>query len=140
MNWGKSIILVFVLFAGFIGTMVVLMTRERVDLVRDDYYQTEVAYQQQIDRLGRTAKLAQAPALYPNDAQQQLDLHLPAGWEKGKLTFYRPNDRRLDRTVSLQPGQTQVSTATLAKGHWRIELNWSVGSQEFYCEQPFVKP
>ena len=51
MNWGKAIVLTFVLFAGFIGFMVFWMHRERVDLVRDDYCQTEVVYQKQIDRM-----------------------------------------------------------------------------------------
>jgi hypothetical protein len=39
------------------GTMIYQMCRQRIDLVRDDYYQTEIAYQQQIDRIVHTSQL-----------------------------------------------------------------------------------
>ncbi|RAJ95865.1 hypothetical protein LX87_03615 [Larkinella arboricola] len=141
MNWGKAIILIYIVFAGFIGSMVYLMCRQRVDLVRDDYYQTELAYQQQINRMARTAQLAQSPAIR-FDADQQV-LHITRAAQtlaNGKLTFYRPSDRRQDRVVTLQPDQTTVSTASLAKGFWRVQLNWSENGQEFYSEESLTLP
>ncbi|GAB3904942.1 hypothetical protein GCM10028803_35090 [Larkinella knui] len=141
MNWGKAIILIYIVFAGFIGTMVYWMCRQRVDLVRDDYYQTEMAYQQQINRVARTAKLVESPAIHFDASQQSIGLtRSETGSSGGKLTFYRPSDRRQDRSVSLQPGQTTVSTAKLASGFWRVQLNWSENGQEFYTEQTITIP
>lgn len=139
MNWGKAIVLTFVVFAGFIGFMIYRMCLQRIDLVRDDYYQTEMAYQQQINRLTRTAQLAESPAVRFDAARQQLYFSLPdKGLAGGKLTFYRPSDRRQDLIVPLTPGQTSLSTARLAKGFWRVQLSWSVDGQEFYHEQPLT--
>ncbi|RYC68982.1 FixH family protein [Spirosoma sordidisoli] len=140
MNWGKAIVLVFIVFAGFIGTMVFRMSRQRIDLVRDDYYQDEIAYQQHIDRLARTAHLKQGPVLQIDPARQQLDLRLPSGWTQGQLTFYRPADRAQDRTITLSPGQQTISTADLGSGRWRAQVSWSAGGQTFYHEQSFTKP
>ncbi|RCR66759.1 FixH family protein [Larkinella punicea] len=141
MNWGKAIVLVYILFAGFIGTLVYLMCRQRVDLVRDDYYQTEIAFQQQIDRVARTAKLAESPTIHFDASRQVVELtRSEAGSTSGKLTFYRPSDRRQDRSVALQPGQTTVSTAKLASGFWRVQLNWLENGQEYYSEQTVTIP
>ncbi|CAN5497376.1 hypothetical protein BH09BAC4_BH09BAC4_14670 [soil metagenome] len=139
MNWGKSIVLVFILFAGFIGTMVFLMTRQHVDLVRDDYYQDEIAYQQHIDRLARTARLPQAPTLDIDPIRQELNLSMPVGWQQGTLTFYRPSSRQQDQRITLSPGQHSVSIARLGKGLWRAQLNWSAGGQSYFHEQTFTK-
>jgi hypothetical protein len=38
MNWGKWIIVSFVLFAGFIGTLVTVCVRQDISLVSKDYY------------------------------------------------------------------------------------------------------
>ncbi|GAB3928602.1 FixH family protein [Larkinella terrae] len=140
MNWGKSIVLVFVLFAGFIGTMVVLMTRQHVDLVRDDYYQDEIAYQQHIDRRARTARLNQPNPLHFDEVRQELYLQLPAGWEQGQLTFYCPADRQRDQTIRLKTGRQTVSTAALSKGLWRLQLSWTADGQTFYHEQTLQIP
>lgn len=140
MNWGKSIVLVFIVFAGFIGTMVYTMIRQRVDLVRDDYYQDEMTYQKQIDRVSRTARLSTEPALVIDTDSQALNLRLPTGWSAGKLTFYRPSDRLQDRTIRLVTNQQAVSTKGLTRGLWRAQLSWSVGGEDYYYEQTFTQP
>ncbi|NID10699.1 FixH family protein [Fibrivirga algicola] len=140
MNWGKSIVLVFIVFAGFIGSMVYLMVSQRVDLVREDYYQDEIAYQKQIDRVARTARLSRAPALALDVNRQQIALNLPAGWEKGKLTFYRPSDSLKDQTIQLVSNQQTVSTAGLITGIWRAQLSWSANGEDYYYEQTLTQP
>ena len=140
MNWGKSIVLVFIVFAGFIGSMVYLMVRQRVDLVREDYYQDEIAYQKQIDRVARTARLSNEPALIVDSERQEVALNLPANWSAGKLTFYRPSNGLQDRTIQLVRNQQAVSTSGLAKGLWRAQLSWSVGDKDYYYEDTFTQP
>ncbi|MGA0558336.1 FixH family protein [Larkinella sp. VNQ87] len=141
MNWGKSIVVVFVLFAGFIGTLVFLMSRQQVDLVREDYYQNEVAYQQHIDRVSRTAKLGNAFAIQYQPDQQQLLLTLPVSLKTGEAKLYRPSDRKQDAVVRLQPNgehRQTIPTAKLAKGYWKVQLTWSDGQQDYFSEQPLT--
>ena len=137
MNWGKSIVLVFIVFAGFIGTMVYWMTRERIDLVRDDYYQDEIAYQQQIDRVRRTVTNETNMAMSYQPHQQQVSFVLPDSLQKATITFYRPANRQADFNVAItspHPVRKTVSTAALAKGYWRVQMVWSDGRQDYYQE------
>ncbi|MFC5407817.1 FixH family protein [Larkinella bovis] len=140
MNWGKSIIAVFIVFAGFIGSLVFLMSRQQVDLVRDDYYQTEVAYQQHIDRISRTARLGQPVEFTYQPDRQQIHFLLPDGFQRGEIKFYRPSDRQLDSFVRIEsgPGRQWLSTANLAKGNWRIQFTWSDGRQDYFVEKPLA--
>ncbi|GAA4406872.1 hypothetical protein GCM10023187_26850 [Nibrella viscosa] len=138
MNWGKTIILTFILFAGFIGGMVTLMSRQRIDLVRDDYYQDEIQYQRQIERVSNTARLKTPVTMVYQPEQQQVAFVLPDTMRKGEITFYRPSDRRQDFRVPIRPTRTSrqvVSTAFLQKGRWRVQLNWTDGRSEYYAEQ-----
>jgi len=63
MNIGKWIVVAFVLFAAFIGTLVVVCVRQDVSLVSRDYYRQELAYQNQIQRLNNTAALLEKPVI-----------------------------------------------------------------------------
>jgi len=137
MNWGKSIVVVFILFAGFIGTMVVLMSRERIDLVRDDYYQDELTYQQHIDRVGNTARLTTPLKMTYQEDRQQVTFVLADSLRRGEISFYRPADRQQDFRV-LIPAQHAVRqvvpTARLARGYWRVKVTWTDGQRDYYTE------
>ncbi|GAB4049996.1 FixH family protein [Spirosoma litoris] len=142
MNWGKSIILVFVLFGGFIGTMVYRMTRERIDLVNDNYYQNEIEYQQHIDRVSNAQQinsdLNSATAMTYLADQQQIVFVLPTSLQKGEITFYRPGDSRQDFRVAIaarHPTRQVVPTKAMAKGNWRVQFTWSDGHREYYKEE-----
>lgn len=137
MNWGKSIVLTFVLFAGFVGYMVYRMHRERVDLVRDDYYQTEITYQKQIDRMANARHKKPMDMTY-QATTQQLTVALPATLRRGEIHFYRPADRQLDfivRVPAAHANRQVVSTADLARGYWRVQFTWSDGQHGYYTEE-----
>lgn len=144
MNWGKAIILVFVLFAGFIGTMVYQMTRQRVDLVSDNYYQNEIDFQQQIDRVtnarrGLVQPNSSVTMTYQSD-QQQIVFVLPSALRKGEIKFYRPGDREKDFRVNIpaeHPIRQVIPTQSMAKGNWRVQFTWSDGQREYYKEEQF---
>ena len=63
MNWGKWIIVSFVLFAAFIGTLVTVCMRAEVSLVSKDYYKEELEFQKQIVRIENTSALESKPAI-----------------------------------------------------------------------------
>lgn len=137
MNWGKSIILVFVVFAGFIGSMVYRMNRQQVDLVSDNYYQDEITYQQHIDRVTNARHRPSLTMTYQAD-RQQVVFALPGALQKGEITFYRPADRQQDFRVRIPgaPATRQVvRTGALAKGYWRVQFTWSDGQREYYDEE-----
>lgn len=142
MNWGKSIILVFVLFAAFIGTMVYRMTAEHIDLVSENYYQNEIDFQQHIDRVNNARRIqtglnSSVTMTYHADRQQVVFV-LPTTLRKGEITFYRPGDRQQDFRVTIpaeHPVRQVVPTQSLAKGNWRVQFTWSDGQHTYYKEE-----
>ena len=137
MNWGKSIIVAFIAFAIFIGVLVIICVRQDVNLVSKNYYQEELAYQVRIESMNNYNKLDSKPEVILNDDILQLQLNQPTPIEKGTLVMFRPSDGKFDRrfvvenTTALQ----QFDLRGLPKGLYRIKLQWSVQSKDYFTEK-----
>jgi hypothetical protein len=143
MNWGKSIVLVFILFAGFVSTLAYRMITAKVDLVSDDYYQRGVSYDKHIRRLKNTSTFDTKKNMYHDVANRQLRVSLPTTVQSGEITFFRPADRTLDFSVPLSKNANSVfgfSTQALAKGRWKIQVIWNDGRHEYFLEETLDLP
>lgn len=142
MNWGNRIFLVFVIFAGIIITMVVISFRQNIDLVAEDYYQQEIQYQDQIDRLENSQRLKVLPEFSYIKAKQKGILHFPPELQdddaEGTIYLFRPSDARLDREFILKlndQGKQTIALDNLLPGFWKVQIQWKQGGQEYYSEQ-----
>ncbi|MCS5488796.1 FixH family protein [Algoriphagus limi] len=137
MNWGKGILLSIIAFIGIIMTMVVISVRmEGIELVRDNYYEAEIKYQDQIDKEASTLALNREVLQYDVQTKSMI-LDLPVG-AKGNLQLFRPSDASLDKALSIEikeEGKKQVSMADLKPGYWRVQLNWTENGVEYYQEK-----
>jgi nitrogen fixation protein FixH len=143
--WPFAIITWFVAFIAFLATFIVFAVRQREDLVRHDYYEAEVLYQQQLDRANRGQAVGREVAINYDVASQRVTIQLPRDQAllrpTGSINFYRPSDASLDHTTPLLPdanGVQHVNAAQLRSGLWRIRLYWTVKGQEFYFDQNIV--
>lgn len=137
MNFGKWIVVSFVLFALFIGTLVTLCVHEDISLVSKDYYKEELDYQAQIKRLNNTERLPQKPTI-----QYVAHVGLKILWnektkiEKGELKLFCPSNSKLDKQFHLQTTNEQLFEMTsLKKGMYRVKLSWSMEGREYYYEE-----
>ncbi|HEX9047785.1 MAG TPA: FixH family protein [Verrucomicrobiae bacterium] len=140
--WPLGIIGAFVLF--FIGmtTVVVIASTHREHLVRADYYEQELKFQNQIDG-GARAK--QAGASVELDAvAKKIRVSVPAAQLTQKLSgtieFYRPSAPELDRAVALAPaadGTQSLDVSQLAAGLWQVRVKWSAAGEGYFLEQKF---
>jgi hypothetical protein len=138
MNWGKSIVLCFVVFASFIGTMVYKMATAKVDLVNKDYYQKEINYQEQINKRKNSSNFNTRNIMTYSSEKQTLRIGFPTNVNKGSITFFRPSDKRLDFTVAVQKSAIfDYSTEKLEKGKWKVQATWTDGIREYYLEDEF---
>lgn len=145
--WPYALVAFFAVFISFIFWFISVAVRQRTDLVRPDYYDQEIRYQQQIDRLRRTAQPGLAVRVALAADGRGLAVALPAAhaadFGGGTVSFYRPSDARQDRQVALRPGPdgTQsVPVDGLRGGLWRVQLAWKSGGAEFYHEQSVMLP
>lgn len=103
--WPYAIIGWFLLFGSGMAAWLMVAVRNDPELVRADYYDQEIAYQKQIDRLNRTAGVQSEVSVSYESAQQQIALRLPAahvgGKPLGSIRFYRPSNAKLDFELPL---------------------------------------
>jgi nitrogen fixation protein FixH len=139
--WPRLIVAAFLAFALFIGNMVRQAMRTEVDLVSQDYYQKEIAYQKHINQVKATQQLGGQVRITQAAAAGQLSLVFPAGSQaavKGQVRFFRPSDARLDFTLPLQlnqDDQQHIRTGALAKGLWRVQVTWQHNGQDYFLEK-----
>lgn len=137
MNWGKWIILSFILFAGFIATLVTVCMRQEINLVSKDYYKEELAYQDQIAKINNTNELSEKPAITTAGTFIEVDFNQFDQVERGELKLFRPSDAKMDKVFALQPSQAtkQIFPVTdMQKGFYRARMSWHMNGKEYYLE------
>jgi hypothetical protein len=139
MNWGKSIVLAFVIFTVFIATLVTVCVRQDISLVTKDYYQEELAYQGQIDRMAHTAMLSEKPDIKIQHGNLLIVSYEDfARVQSGSLQLFRPSDPAMDRQFKFRKtAETSLyfSTDGMKKGMYRARLKWTMDGNDFYLEK-----
>lgn len=138
MNFGKWIVVSFVLFALFIGTLVTVCVRQDVSLVAPDYYKQELAYQQQIDQAQNAANLKTKPTIAVSNNQLQVSFVNFNQVEKGELKLFRPSDAAQDKAYELKPTADSIQSfdiSTQQRGMYKASLRWTMAGKEYFIEQ-----
>jgi hypothetical protein len=141
MNFGKWILVAFLLFAVFIGTLVTVCVREDVSLVSKSYYQEELVHQDKIEKIKNTQALGSLPQIQFVDGQLQVDYADFDKVEDGSLKLLRPSDARLDQTFDLKSSIGSTRNFTLSswdRGLYRATLQWTMGGKKYYLEKLIV--
>ncbi len=141
MNFGKWIVVAFILFAGFIGTLVTVCVRQEVSLVTRNYYEEEINHQQKINRLTNTQHLQVKPEIKLTADRITVSFSDFERITEGELKLLRPSNARLDRTFKVAPSQQdeqQFSLTASDRGLYRASLKWKMDGQEYYIEKVIV--
>ncbi len=141
MNWGKWIIVSFVLFAAFIGILVVICVRQDISLVSKNYYQEELAYQQQIDRMNNTARLGEKPTIAITGQTLEIQFSQFNNLESGEVKVFRPSDLRFDKQFILHTSTEttrRFDISSFPKGMYRVKMCWSMKDKKYYVEQVII--
>lgn len=131
MNWGNRIVVAFVCFAAFIGYMVVRAFQEDFDLVAEDYYAKEIAYQDKLDKLSNASKDEKTVSIVQTAQAITLTFTDKA---KGEIQFYHPSRKLFDRSfdIALNNGlQQSIDKEDLVPGNYRINISWKVDGKEY---------
>lgn len=141
-SWPLGLTIVFIVFFLYLIGFIILSLMNRTDLVAEDYYEREVAYQDQIDRIERSKELNQSVKLDYNPTSQIITLEFPSNINPdsiiGSILFFRPSDAKQDRIQTIQlngKGIQTLNVKNLSKGMWRIKILWQIGEEEYYNEK-----
>jgi len=142
--WPHAIIGYFVLFIAGMVSFIAWAVRQNMDLVRPDYYEHEIRYQQHIDEVERTRRIESQVAIDYAPGEQVIVISLPpshAPSATGTIHLYRPADESLDREIPLHVemnGTQRVDVKDLRGGLWRVRLNWSAHGEDYFFDQAIV--
>ena len=142
-NWGTGIFIVIVLFLIAVIAFFIFINNLDVNLVEENYYERELAYQERIDRINNTSSLAGKIVLIQEPGV--IIIQFPPSdsiiSSKGNLTFYRPSDPKKDLKVPLNLNDSSrqiVDITGMDKGKWVVKIDWDMGGKEYYFEESVI--
>lgn len=141
MNWGYRIAIFFMAFIAFMLFMLYQCVQQNFDLVTEDYYAQEVAFQEQINQQNNASELAQRPSW--SVSEKYFNLSFPNTLDKGSINFFRPSDKKLDFRETLEinnNGQQQIDLIKFKRGVYKVQLSWSDQNKDYYIEEQVFIP
>ncbi|RJE74872.1 FixH family protein [Reichenbachiella sp. MSK19-1] len=141
MNWGHKITITFILFAILIITMVTIAMKQDVHLVAPDYYEEELAYQDQIDKMNNYNALMTKPIFSKQDGKIILSFPDTIEIISGEVLFFRPSHSGMDQkfTLKLDDSARQYFTqADFQKGLWKTKLSWKDQTHDYFVENTII--
>src|SRR5690606_33385048 len=112
-----------------------------ISLVTRNYYEEELAYQQQLDRKQNAGRLQVLPEIMINGTH--LEVYYPDlnSISSGVLTLFRPSDASLDHEFLLMPSGEDFQRfplSRLGKGLYKARMQWVMDGKEYYIEKSIV--
>lgn len=142
MNWGYRIAIGFITFCLITIGVTVYLMMQKVDIVTDNYYEKELKYQEQLDKVARTRALKETMEI--TNTGKELIIKFPNVPDKNQnkdfISLYRPSDNTKDVKIPVltDSSRTQiVSVERIARGYWKAQINWTSGGSEYYYESVF---
>ena len=139
LHWGHYIAIFFTCFVVFMLFLVYKTFDINTELVTEDYYTKEIAYQSKIDKQTNTinydanVEVVQSKDtvlfLFPSKFQDSLI--------KGSINIYRPSDLKKDLIIpiSVKENRQFLFKNQLSKGRYIIYVDWKVDTVLFYTEK-----
>ncbi len=144
-NWGTAIVLVFIGFISFIMYFVVKMnTNEKYshDLVTEEYYKEELAFQKEIDAEENAKALKHniivkktedgVLIIFPKDKNHKSI--------SGTISLYRPSNKKLDFEIpiALSSAELIIKDEDMIEGRWNITIDWMYDHTPYLFKKSFV--
>lgn len=139
-NWGHGITAGYVLFVGYILYFVFTSFNQDIDLVADDYYAQEVAFQDRIDQTANAQLWDDSIVL--SKTEQGLVLSFPeaaqADFQNGLIYFFRPSDADMDLKLPVQlndQGHFIIPYQLLKDGRYEAQISWEGEEKKYFLKR-----
>jgi len=141
-NWGTGIVIAIVLFMSFILSFVyktIFMDEYEHHLVSEDYYEDELHYQKEIDKMNNANYLLENVSL--TNTGKGIIIHFPEDKDfnkiEGKINFLRRSNEKLDfeRDIDLTSNSMLIEDRMLVPGKWEIKVDWKYDGEEYLLKE-----
>lgn len=135
MNWGTRIAIGYGAFVVFIMALVVMAFQQDFDLVADDYYEQEIAYQGRIDQMTNAQDDKQKVDIVKTDSSYELAFASAAN--NVKVHIFRPSDDTKDIVMEESEVASNLSIPSdqLIAGKYLVKVEWKVDEKTYFQEQ-----
>jgi hypothetical protein len=138
--WPYGIIGALLVFAIFIVSVAVYISKKSVDLESKEYYLESVAYNDIIEMKKAYEALEEQPTISINESNQ-FSIKFPNEyWSKvdsGTINFFKPDNAEHDFTSKfkkLAASSIAFSLADKKSGQWKVKLVFSMDSVSYFKE------
>jgi len=144
-SWGVGISITIIVFLIASLATVYFTTTVDYDLVTEEYYENELVYQVQIDKMNRTNELPEQLVIKLEG--ENIQFKFPSIFNnneiEGEIYFYKPSNEDLDVQTAIkldEKNSLYFSYSDLSKGLWKIKVEWGVEGVEYYTEKIIMIP
>jgi hypothetical protein len=141
-NWAFAITAFYITFVVLLVSLVVYISQDKPDLVVENYYDHDLVFQQQIDKVMRTKALKEQITI--SNIENKVVLKYPDSLEypiSGSILMFRPDNSKLDVKIPIQPNNEMmqiINTASFNKGLWKVKVDWTMNDTNYYNEQIII--
>lgn len=144
-TWGHGVALALGLFIIFILSMIFYFTStwKNSELITDDYYEAELAYQDVID----AKSLANGLPEKPQYSQDKMGIRITFPQEYNNLNtqfsidLHRAEDQKLDVIKEMDlDGRNSlfIPAAVLAKGNYVLRVHWTKADKKYQLDYDLI--
>ena len=141
-SWGTALVLAIVSFIAFILYFVITMMTDDSyshDLVVEEYYKTELTFEEQLDKTRNATKLSENIKIEKSPEGLLVSFPQELNYQEieGNVFLYRPSNKQLDYEIplSLSSNQLLVPDGSLVGGRWNIIIDWEYQKDKFYFKE-----
>ena len=145
--WPVSIFGFFIIAIIGCCTFIAFCTRHPADLISANYYEEEIRYQGQIERLQHAQQASQLGSVSYDPTTKIITVSLPSDQSErahsGQVQLYRPSAANRDRQLKLaldSNGLQKIDAASLLPGLWKVRVSWAIEDREYFMDQKVVIP
>ncbi len=145
LNWGHGIFIAIALSVMGLATLAYLTTRERVDLVTEEYYPKELEYDSEIQKMKNANSLNDRVKVMT--MADTLFIKYPQSYNKerveGDVHFYYPSNKAYDRHYSIEYSKKREQAFPLymfKKGNYDVIISWKDQKKEYLHKERIIIP
>lgn len=139
LNWGKALILFFILFFIWIFSFVFFAMRQNNDLVSEDYYQKGADYTNQINIDRRSSAYRDSIQVTNSEKQVVISLckSITASGDSVQVYFFRSSDKGKDLRMTFRSADSPflIEKSKLYHGRYQVFISWSQKEGKFMVKR-----
>jgi hypothetical protein len=139
-NWGTGIVIAFAVFITFILYFVLKVqsdSKYNNELVVEEYYKHDALFGDEMVRIQNAQDLAEKPTIASTVKGVSIvfpDVFSPEKI-KGKVSFYRSSNKKLDFDVPISSATLLVPAKDLVPGRWEINMEWQYEGKQYLTKE-----